>query len=75
MTSPLAAVLPANDGYVAAAYIVFVVLLLIYLSIMAVKLSRLEKDTGELLRLAQERDALPAEAEPAVTSRDLTGAA
>ncbi len=49
--------LPSNAGYVAAAYLVFLVLVLIYLAIMAVRLGRLEKQTGELLALAEREDA------------------
>jgi hypothetical protein len=52
--------LPDNGGYVAAAYLVFLALLLIYLGIMAYKLSRLERDVTELNeladRLAEDRD-------------------
>lgn len=51
----LAAVLPDNGDYVAAAYLVFVILLLIYLAIMATKLSRIEKETGDLLELVQKQ--------------------
>ncbi len=43
---------PANDGYVAAAYLVFFGLVLIYLAIMATKLSRIERELGELTELA-----------------------
>ncbi len=44
--------IPSNDGYVAAAYLVFFALVLIYLAIMATKLSRIERDLGELTELA-----------------------
>jgi hypothetical protein len=51
--------------YVAAAYIVFVALILLYVAIMAGKLSRIERELGELTELAQrtrgpreEQDAL-----------------
>jgi hypothetical protein len=43
---------PSNDGYVAAAYLVFFGLVLIYLAIMATKLSRIERELGELTELA-----------------------
>jgi CcmD family protein len=48
--SVLAATLPENshDGYVAAAYIFFFALILIYVSIMAVRLSRTERRLREL---------------------------
>jgi hypothetical protein len=44
--------LPDNTGYVAAAYLVFLALVLIYVAIMAAKLSRLERDLQELDELA-----------------------
>jgi hypothetical protein len=42
--------LPENtgDGYVAAAYIVFFVLLMIYLAIMALRLSHVQRDLRDL---------------------------
>jgi hypothetical protein len=48
---------PDNIGgkYVAGAYIVFVVLLLIYLSIMAMKLARIERDLTSVAELAEQR--------------------
>ena len=60
----LAATLPenSNDGYVAAAYIVFFALLLVYVAIMAIRLSRVERkveelrgdtDTGRLARASE----------------------
>ena len=39
--------------YVAAAYIVFLALILVYVAIMAGKLSRVEREVGELTELAQ----------------------
>jgi len=58
--------LPDNTGYVAAAYIVFFALILIYVVIMATKLSRFEREITELNELADRRaDARPeAEGEP-----------
>ncbi|HEX4838604.1 MAG TPA: hypothetical protein VFV03_08795 [Solirubrobacteraceae bacterium] len=38
----------SNDGYVAAAYIVFFALVLIYVAIMAIRLSRVERSVREL---------------------------
>jgi hypothetical protein len=52
--------------YVAGAYIVLFALVLIYVSVMAIRLSRIERDLGELLSLP-ERDAEPA---PAATAHD-----
>ena len=48
--SALAATLPRNtgSGYVAAAYIVFFSIVLIYVAIMAIRLSRVERDVREL---------------------------
>jgi hypothetical protein len=50
-------VLPDNSGYVAAAYLVFLALLLIYVGIMAYKLGRLERDVVELNELADREAA------------------
>ena len=47
--------LPDNGGYVAAAYLVFFALVLIYVVIMATKLSRLERDLQELNELADKQ--------------------
>jgi hypothetical protein len=51
--------LPLGDAgpYVAAAYLVFLALVLIYVAIMASKLARLTRDIGELSELAARRDA------------------
>ena len=43
-----ASTLPSNDGYVAAAYIVFFALVLIYVVIMAVRLGRVERRLQDL---------------------------
>ena len=58
--------LPDNVGYVAAAYLVFLALVLIYVVIMASKLGRFERELAELNDLADEQGRLPAarEAEP-----------
>lgn len=47
---PLATTLPehSNDGYVAAAYIVFFAIVLIYVAIMAVRLGRVERKVEAL---------------------------
>ena len=47
--------LPDNGGYVAAAYLVFFALVLIYVTIMAAKLSRFERELAELNELADRR--------------------
>jgi type II secretory pathway component PulM len=43
----------AAEKYVAAAYAVFLVFVLAWLVIIATKLARLERETGELVRLAR----------------------
>jgi hypothetical protein len=43
--------------YVAAAYIVLFLLVLIYVAIMAIRLSRIERQLGELLELAEHPSA------------------
>jgi hypothetical protein len=50
--------LPLDDAgpYVAAAYLVFLALILIYVSIMATKLDRVEREIGELSELVEERE-------------------
>jgi hypothetical protein len=49
--------LPLDEAgkYVAGAYIVFVVLLVIYVAIMAAKVQRIEKDLRELAGFAEQR--------------------
>ena len=47
--------LPDNVGYVAAAYLVFLALVLVYVVIMAAKLARFERQLAELNELADER--------------------
>ena len=66
--------LPLDDAgkYVAAAYIVFVVLLLVYIAIMAWRLGRISTEIEEIAELSERRradadppvrDEAPAEAE------------
>ena len=45
----------ASEKYVAAAYLVVFVFVLLYLAIMALKLTRLEREIGELTDLARKR--------------------
>jgi hypothetical protein len=67
---PLAApALPLDEAgkYVAGAYIVFVVLILVYVAIMAIKLQRIEKELSELASFAEQRagtDAVDRETRP-----------
>jgi hypothetical protein len=61
--------LPLDDAgpYVAAAYLVFLALVLVYVAIMAAKLSRISREIAELAELAErgdgereaEREAVP----------------
>ena len=50
--------LPLDDAgpYVAAAYLVFLALILIYVAIMATKLGRVEKEISELAEIVERRD-------------------
>jgi hypothetical protein len=61
MTSLLAATpaLPLHTAgkYVAGAYVVFLALVLVYVAIMATRLSRTERDLVELQRDLQERES------------------
>ena len=49
--------LPLDEAgkYVAGAYVVFFTLIVVYVSIMASKLARIERELGELAELAEER--------------------
>ena len=51
--------LPLDEAgkYVAAAYLLFLGLLLVYLAIMGVRQSRIQKDVEEIARLVEERGA------------------
>ena len=46
-----------GEKYVAAAYGVFLVVVLVGAAIIAAKLARLERETGELVQLARSRPA------------------
>jgi hypothetical protein len=56
--------LPLDDAgpYVAAAYLVFLALILIYVAIMAGKLVRIARELGELTELVRRRDRERADA-------------
>ena len=56
--------LPLDEAgkYVAAAYLVFLALILIYVAIMAGRLARIERDLGEVLDTLDRREV--AEEEP-----------
>jgi hypothetical protein len=55
--------LPLDDAgpYVAAAYLVFLALILIYVAIMAGKLARIARELGELTQIVERRDRARAE--------------
>jgi CcmD family protein len=56
--------LPLHEAgkYVAAAYVVVFALVLVYVSIMAIKLTRIERELAELNELADRRSRAPHEA-------------
>jgi hypothetical protein len=45
--------------YVAGAYVVLFALVLIYVAIMAIRLSRIERELGELLEIAERSEQSP----------------
>jgi predicted S18 family serine protease len=51
--------LPLDEAgkYVAAAYLVFLALILVYVAIMAMRQARIQRDVEELARLLDEREA------------------
>jgi len=53
--------LPLDEAgkYVAGAYVVFLVLIVVYVSIMATKLQRMERELKDLAAIAEERKAEP----------------
>ncbi len=56
--------LPLDEAgkYVAAAYLVFLALILVYVAIMAIRQARIQKDVEEISRLLEARE-IPAPAE------------
>jgi hypothetical protein len=53
--------LPLDEAgrYVAGAYVVFVALLLIYVAIMSIRLSRIDRELGELADIAEQQKSRP----------------
>ncbi|MGI8844956.1 MAG: hypothetical protein ACR2HC_02065 [Thermoleophilaceae bacterium] len=51
--------LPLDEAgkYVAAAYVVFLLLILVYVAIIGMKVSRIEREVGELLELTEEDES------------------
>jgi hypothetical protein len=64
--------LPLDDAgpYVAAAYLVFLGLILVYVAIMAAKLARIEREVIELADLVEARDARKAEGDDLGPARE-----
>jgi hypothetical protein len=61
---------PNGEPYLAAAYLVFLALVLAYVAIMAARLSRLERDLSELTKIGEDdrvhaEDGAPAAVEAA----------
>lgn len=56
--------LDSAGPYVAGAYLVFLALVLIYVSIMASRLARIDRELGELTELLERRDPETAAAGP-----------
>jgi hypothetical protein len=67
--------LPLDEAgkYVAGAYVVFIALLLIYVSIMAVRLERMREELSELADLAEKRGTRNEERGAPVESRETAG--
>jgi hypothetical protein len=63
--------LPLHEAgkYVAGAYIVLFALVLIYVAIMAIRLSRIERSLGELLEQEQAQASAARESEAALTAQ------
>ncbi len=70
-TLPPATALPENtgDGYVAAAYIVFLLILLIYVAIMALRLSHVQRDLRDLQARSAETPGPGGAATPEAAAR------
>ncbi len=68
--------LPLHEAgkYVAGAYVVLFAIVLIYVAIMAIRLSRLERELGELLELSQGTAEHPPAREEAPSEREATPA-
>jgi CcmD family protein len=63
--------LPLHEAgkYVAAAYVVLFVLVLVYVAIMAIRLSRMQRELGKLLAHNEEKPQSESAAEPMDLSR------
>jgi len=69
--------LPLDEAgkYVAAAYLVFLALVLVYVAIMAARLARIDRELGELAELADERAGRNPVAADAGAEQDARGGA
>ena len=63
----------AGDGYVAAAYLVFLFLVLSYLAIMAVKLQRIEREVVQIVEDLDARDGNAQKPAQATRSKEPVG--
>jgi hypothetical protein len=66
--------LPLHEAgkYVAGAYVVLFALVLIYVAIMAIRLSRIERELGELLQLSERSAEAPVTRAQDVSEREST---
>jgi hypothetical protein len=64
--------LPLHEAgkYVAGAYVVLFAIVLIYVAIMAIRLSRIERELGELLALSERSAGAPAGREQESAQRE-----
>ncbi len=69
--------LPLDEAgkYVAAAYVVFVALILIYVAIMAAKLARIDRELSELADLAEQHPETDPPGADAEAARNVRGGA
>jgi hypothetical protein len=66
--------LPLDEAgkYVAAAYVVFVLLLVVYIAIMAAKLNRISRELTEIADMAESRRAADGTPRPAASERQVS---
>lgn len=65
--------LPDNGGYVAAAYLVFMFILILYVAIMAMRLGRIQKDVALIDEMLQAKDEHAAKAASQGQAASATG--
>lgn len=59
--------LPGGGGYVVAAYLAFLIMLLVYIGIMALRISRLERELIEMHKVVDRQRDEARRAEPTAT--------